>query len=258
MPRRATTSRPRIRRPRNLTSRSAPATCRAASGGSSRRERTSNPKINLRRADYTQNGTNQQPGQQRANPLPDHAPYREPPPRFSEPGKAEWAAAPESVRGDVYRMHHEFDGAYQQYRGAAEAFMPVAKYHQMAQQHGTTLEKALENYIGMEQKLRADPVAGLDNIVNNLGLTDPETGRRLNLRDIAYHVLSQTPEQLKQLQQGNQQQRGPAADRRAAPGSCGVEKRLASDAYCAAVHYTRSQVDQFADQHPRFDELGPI
>ena len=59
----------------------------------------------------------------------------------------------------------------QQYQGIAEAFRPVGHFHQMAQQHGTTLEKALNNYVGMENKLRADPVAGLDNIVNNLGLT---------------------------------------------------------------------------------------
>jgi hypothetical protein len=200
-----------------------------------------------------------QPGQQpRANPLPDHAPYREPPPRFSEPGKAEWAAAPESVRADVYRMHREFDGAYQQYRGAAEAFMPVAKYHAMAQAHGTTLEKALESYTGIEMKLRADPVAGLDNIVYNLGLTDPETGRRLNLRDIAYHVLSQTPEQLKQLQQGNQQsaaQQQIGALHREVTGLKGALHQLHT---AQQFHYTRSQVDQFADQHPRFDELGPL
>jgi len=202
-------------------------------------------------------GQTGQPGQ-RANPLPDHAPYREPPPRFSEPGKAEWAAAPESVRADVYRMHREFDGAYQQYRGAAEAFMPVAKYHQMAQQHGTTLEKALESYTGIEMKLRADPVAGLDNIVYNLGLTDPETGRRLNLRDIAYHVLSQTPEQLKQLQQGNQQsaaQQQIGALHREVTGLKGALHQMHT---AQQFHYTRSQVDQFADQHPRFDELGPL
>ena len=87
----------------------------------------------------------------------------------------------------------------------------------MAQQHGTTLEKALESYTGIEQKLRADPVAGLDNIVYNLGLTDPETGRRLNLRDIAYHVLSQSPEQLQAAPNGQPAGRGAGADRRAAP-----------------------------------------
>ena len=71
--------------------------------------------------------------------------------------------------------------AYQAYRGAAEAFKPIAPFHQMAQEHGTTLEQALTNYVSMEQKLREDPIAGLDVIVNNLGLTDPETGQRIGL-----------------------------------------------------------------------------
>ena len=79
----------------------------------------------------------------------------------------------------------------------------------MAKQHGTTLERALTNYVGMEQKLRADPIAGLDQIVNNLGLKTPD-GQRIGLRDIAYQVLSQSPEQLRQPQMGNQQQEPPS------------------------------------------------
>ena len=219
--------------------------------------RATNEARNVAPGEQTDNGA--KPDQRlRSAPLPDHAPYREPPPRFSEPGKAEWAAAPESVRADVYRMHREFDGAYQQYRGAAEAFMPVAKYHAMAQQHGTTLEKALESYTGIEMKLRADPVAGLDNIVYNLGLTDPETGRRLNLRDIAYHVLSQTPEQLKQLQQGNQQSAAQQQIGALHREVTGLKQHLHQMHTAQQFSYTRSQVDQFASQHPRFDELGPL
>ena len=133
-------------------------------------------------------------------------------------------------------MHEEFGKAYQQYRGAHDAFQPVARFHQMAQEHGTTLEKALTNYVGIEQKLRTDPIAALDTIVNNLGLTDPQTGKRIGLRDIAYTVLSQSPEQLKQLQMGNQQT--------AATHQIGslhqeinrLEAAAASMAECAAIH----------------------
>jgi hypothetical protein len=195
---------------------------------------------------------------QRANPLPDHAPFREPPPRFSEPGKQEWAAAPESVRADVYRMHREYQGAYEQYRGAAEAFRPIARFHQMAQQYGTTLEQALTNYTGIETKLRADPVAGLDNIVHNLGLTDPETGRRITLRDIAYHVLSQSPEALKVMQQGNQQTAAQHQIGALHREVTGLKQHLQQMHAAQQFSYTRSQVDQFASQHPRFDELGPL
>lgn len=211
---------------------------------------------NVASGEQTDNGA--RPGQQRANPLPDHAPFREPPPRMAEHAKAEWHAAPESVRGEVYRMHRDFEGAYQQYRAAAEAFMPVARYHAMAQQHGTTLEKALESYTSIEAKLRADPVAGLDNIVYNLGLTDPETGRPLDLRDISYHVLSQTPEQLKQLKQGNQQSAAQLQIGALHREVTGLKEHLKQMQNVQQFYYTRSQVEQFADRHPRFDELGTV
>jgi len=209
-------------------------------------------------ANSGQTGQDARPSQPRANPLPEHAPFRDPPPRMADHAKNDWATAPESVRGEVYRMQREFDHAYQHYRGAAEAFMPVAKFDQMAKQYGTTLEQALTNYTGIEQKLRADPVAGLDQIVYNLGLTDPETGRRITLRDVAYHVLSQSPEQLKQMQQGNQQNAAQHQIGALHREVTGLKQHLSQMHTAQQFHYTRSQVDHFADQHPRFDELGPI
>jgi hypothetical protein len=190
--------------------------------------------------------------------LPSHAPFAEPPPRFSEGGKRDWADTPENIRGDVYRMHQEYGKAYQQYRGAAEAFQPIARFHAMAQEHGTTLEKALTSYTSMEQKLRADPIAGLDVIIHNLGLQDPQTGQRLGLRDIAYHVLSQSPEQLQRIQQGNAQSAQSHQIGALHQEIAGLKSTLQQWQTAQQFTYTRSAVDQFADQHPRFDELGEL
>jgi hypothetical protein len=195
---------------------------------------------------------------QRVRTLPEGAPYRDPPPRISERAKQDWDAAPESVRGDYHRLHQEADGIHRHYRGVAEAYQPVAAYDQLARQQGTTLQQALSNYIGIENKLRTDPVAGLDTIVNNLGLTDPQTGRRINLRDIAYHVLNQSPEALQAMQQGNaqnaQQQQLGALHREVSMTRQELHQLKQERQY---VH-TRSAVDQFADAHPRFDELGDL
>ena len=191
-------------------------------------------------------------------PLPEGTPYRDPPQRISERAKQDWHATPESVRGDFHRMQQEFAGAYQRYRGDYEAMEPIRHFHQMAQQHGTTLEKALTNYVGMETKLRSDLVGGLDMIVNNMGMVDPQTGQKIGLRDVAYHILNSTPEQLRQVQQGNVQQ--------AAGQQIGELHREITDlrGMVQQLHtgiqfgQTRSLVDQFADSHPRFDELGDL
>ena len=189
------------------------------------------------------------------NQLPHNAPFREPPPRMDEAAKAEWHTTPETVRGSIHRMHREFSQAYEQYRGAAEAFAPVAHYHQMAQQHGTTLVQALDNYVGMEQMLRKDPVAGFDLIAHNLGLKTQD-GDPIGFRDIAYHVLSQTPDQLRSLQQGNtvnatQHQIGALHQQVA-----GLTNALQQMQYNQQYTTTLSAIDGFAESHPRFDELA--
>ena len=187
--------------------------------------------------------------------LPAHAPYAQPPQRMSEKGKAEWHATPESVRGDVNRMTEEFVKAYRVYKGDFDEMSKIRHFHKMAKDHGTDLHTALTNYVGMEEKLRADPVAGLDVIVNNLNLRTPD-GQKLGLRDIAYHVLSQSPEQLKQLQMGNQQQ---AAGQQIMALNAKIDhlqQSLQQMHTQTQFNHTRSAIDVFADSHPRFDELG--
>jgi hypothetical protein len=194
---------------------------------------------------------------QARNALPENTPYREPPPRFSEGGKSDWANTSENVRGDVYRMHQEFNKAYQQYRGAHEAFQPIAHFHQMAQEHGTTLDRALHNYVSMEHKLRQDLVGGLDIIVNNLNLRTAD-GQKLGLRDVAYHILNQSPEQHKLVQNQNAQSAASQQIGALHQEVAGLKNALHQMHNAQQFTYTRSAVDQFAESHPRFDELGDL
>jgi hypothetical protein len=191
-----------------------------------------------------------------ANPLPHDAPYREAPQRMHPKAKAEWATAPASVRAEVHRMQREFTQAYERMRGDSEAMTRIRRFHDMAMQHGTTLEKALHNYVGMEQKLRDDPVGGLDVIINNLNLRTAD-GQRLGLRDVAWHVLNLTPEQHQLTQSHNSQ---------TAQGQMMAQLRQQQEAIAHSLHqlhyqqrfvHMRGQVDRFAETHPRLDELGP-
>ncbi len=205
----------------------------------------------------------QKPGVQEAptsrTPLPADAPYRDPPPRMAEHAKADWAAAPETVRAEVHRMTKETEAMYRAYRPDHDEMNKIRHFHQMATQHGTTLERALTNYTTMEQKLRTDVVGGLDIIVNNLGLKRAD-GSPVTLRDIAFHVATQSPDQMRMVQQQNASQ---AANHQI--GSLHEEiadlKNVVQQMHHATQFtYTRSAVDQFADQpgHERFDELGDL
>ena len=200
----------------------------------------------------------QQPRQQHA-PLPNNAPYRDPPQRMGEHAKADWHGTPESVRGEVARMNHEFGQAYQRYRGDNETMNTIRPFQQMAAKHGTTLQQALTNYVGMEEKLRSDVIGGLDMIINNLALKTPD-GRPVGLRDVAYHILNRSPEQHQMTQAGNMQnamslQLGQISQRL---DQMNQQQRAMQQEN--AFRQTRSAIDVFADdgKHPRFDELADL
>jgi len=190
-------------------------------------------------------------------PLPPTARFHAPPPRMTVQAQAEWAAAPESVRGEVYRMHVEFQRALQRYEKDHRAMRSIRPFQRMAREQGTTLRQALTNYVGIEQKLRSDPVGGLDTIVNNLNLRTHD-GQQLGLRDVAWHVLNQTPDQHRMLQAQNVQTAHDIQIARMQQQIQALAQHNAQMQYAYQYHQTRSGVDRFADAHPRTDELSDL
>jgi len=196
------------------------------------------------------------PGEQkpvRHEPLADDAPYRDPPPRFSEAAKADWNGVPESVRGAVYQAHQQMERGIQQYRGAAEAFNELREFHDMAQRTGTTLKDALSNYTGIEKQLRSDLFGGIDLIINNMGLPG-RNGGRYNVYDFARDVLRLTPEQHRLVQHQNHAQ----AQQHQLGRLYQQVERLATGfhemQYRQEFKNTRSEIDKFAEANPGFDE----
>ncbi|MFG1340375.1 hypothetical protein [Xanthobacter autotrophicus] len=94
------------------------------------------------------------------------------PQRFSKAAQDAWAQAPEPVRAETERAITELTQGLEKYKGSAEAFEPVRRFDEMAKASGTTLDQALERYVGIEQALRKDFVGGLAAICRNYGL-DP-------------------------------------------------------------------------------------
>lgn len=183
--------------------------------------------------------------------------HTQPLPRMSAAAKTEWAKVPEPVQADIHRLHDEFGRAYQRYRGDHEAMNVIRPYHNLARQQGTTLDRALSNYIGMEHKLRSDVVGGLDLIVDNLNLRTQE-GRKLSLMDVAWHIVNQTPEQRQLLQSKNAMMAQSHQLQTAQQRIAALEQNTKRVQYAAAFNQTRGALDAFAETHPRLDELGDL
>jgi hypothetical protein len=154
-------------------------------------------------------------------------------------------------------MHQEFDGAYRRYKGDSEVMNTIRPFHEMAKQHGTTLAHALNNYVSMEQKLRTDLIGGLDTIVSNLNL--PRTdGQKATLIDVAYNILSQSPEQHRLTQQQNTQTAHNYQLGALHQELSGLKNHLNQMHNNQQFAYLRHGIDQYATSHPRLDELADL
>lgn len=175
------------------------------------------------------------------------------PARFSEAAKREWAAAPESVRTEVKRAMEETERGIAKYRQSHEEYEQIREYREMAAQSGTTLKAALDNYVGMEKMLRQDPIAGLNQLVANMGLRGPN-GQPVTFRDIAASVMGQTPDQAARqndmVVQSLRQQIN-AQNQQLAEATRYIQEQQTQHKIQAAT----SEWDRFAASNPRAREL---
>ena len=186
-------------------------------------------------------------------PEPKPTAFREPPQRFDDSAKGEWDAVPESVRGNVHRMQRELETGIEKYRQQVAEYEEVRQYADMAKQSGTTLKAALDSYVGLEQALRQNPIAGLEQIVSNMGLKGPN-GQPLTFRAIAAHVVGQPQDkvtsqqdatimQLRQQVQALTQQLG------------GVQQHFQRQEVQQREAAASSEWESFARENPRAEEL---
>lgn len=185
-------------------------------------------------------------------------PYYRPPPRISRQAQAEWVKAPASVRSEFYRMGREFYQAQQRSMADKQVMDSIRPYHELARQQGTTLAKALSNYVPMEHKLRTDPIGGLDLIVNNLNLRTAD-GQPITFRDVCYYVASQSPEQHQAVRTQNVQTAHQMQLAEVQRQNQALAQQISALHYQQRFTRVRSAVDDYATTHPRLDELaGPI
>ena len=92
------------------------------------------------------------------------------PPGFSHAAAKDWPTMPRETRELVWRRLLEVAHGLDKYYDAAKAYEPVRKYHEMAKQSGTTLAKAIEQYMAMEALWRSDPITGFLAVCGNFGV----------------------------------------------------------------------------------------
>ena len=113
----------------------------------------------------------------------------------------------------------------------------------MAKGHGTTVKAALSNYVAIDNLLKSNPVAGVERILQSIGVTPQQYAQHVLQQpqrapaDPTVSSLEQTVQQLsQQLQQQHQ--------------TVQQEQQRAS-----IQHIENTLFNEVRAEHPRFDEL---
>lgn len=164
---------------------------------------------------------------------------REPPARFSPDAKAAWKDAPEPVKAEVHRAVKELERGLQQKDATLKPLEPFLK---MAQQQRVNPAQVVQNYVQMEQTLRQNPTVGLQMLAQNMGMTPQQLaqaaiGQRPGQPDPRDAQIMQLRQQVQQMQQQFGQ----------------VSQTVQEQRHGAVLN----QIQQFAADKPRFDELAP-
>ncbi|WP_051767913.1 hypothetical protein [Sphingobium sp. DC-2] len=170
------------------------------------------------------------------------------PDKFIPSAKDVWRNVPGEVKGEIARVLKEHESEIQ---GAREFIAPLVKYHQMAQQSGTTLDQALDRYVKMEQALRQDPAHGFRALLENMEMQPQEAIAQIlrafnvNPQQLAEHMAQQPHAYMAQAPRQPQQK---PEDPRVGQ----LQEQLAQE---RANTLRTTVIEPFAASHPRYAEL---
>jgi hypothetical protein len=116
-----------------------------------------------------------------------------PPPGWSPAAKVAFDALPPEVKQAVAQREQEVNKGFEK----LAAYKPIDRFMEMARGSGTTLDRALENYVGMETKLREDFPGGVLALCQRQGIHPVA---------LANHILARSGAAPSEVQAGETQQ----------------------------------------------------
>lgn len=169
--------------------------------------------------------------------------YAEPPARFLPEARDKWGPTPYAVKAEMHRISEEVETELRTYRESHEAYEQVREFAELAKQGGTDLKSALQQYVGIENLLRTNPVQGVATILRNIGITPQQ---------YAQHVM-QNPQVHQAQPAAANQQAQPQAD----PKVSAIEQELNALKSQLATAQVMPTLERFAAQHPDYHTLEP-
>ena len=172
--------------------------------------------------------------------------YDKPPAQFLTRAKEKWLEADPDIRSEVKRMESEFQKGKAEFEEDRLFRKELRQFEDMARDAGTNVRAALENYTAIDKLLRENPTAGVERILQSIGISPEQYANHVlgqaqqqQANPALAHTqrleqqLAQMTQQIQQLTQGTEQQREAAR----------------------YAEVERTVIAPFVAEHPRYQEL---
>lgn len=175
---------------------------------------------------------------------PEKGKHHEAPEKFLPAAKEMWRNTPHPVRAEVHRVLAEADAAREQYK----RYDDIRPFDEMAKSNGRDLRESLAKMAQIEDMLQANPIAGLNAILSEVG-PRKQDGSPYSMMEVAQFIAQQGAQGYQQILQNGQQV---AREQQGQSQIQALENRIAQMQVEAA---TAQIIEPFRAANPRYDEL---
>lgn len=175
---------------------------------------------------------------------PEKGKHHEAPEKFLPAAKEMWRNTPHPVRAEVHRVLAEADATREQYK----RYDDIRPFDELAKSNGRDLRESLTKMAQIEDMLQANPIAGLNAILSEVG-PRKQDGSPYSMMEVAQFIAQQGAQGYQQIVQSGQQV---AREQQGQSQIQALENQIAQMKVEAA---TAQIIEPFRAAHPRYDEL---
>lgn len=175
--------------------------------------------------------------------------HYQPPKSFLADAREKWTNVPRAVQRDIDNVVRQHEAEVTELRQATERYESLRQFDELAKSNGRDLTESLAKMSQIEDLMQANPYAGLNAILQEIGPRKPD-GTSPSLFDVAQFIVQQGPEKWQQLVGAR-----PQAQNQQSQPDPQVEALQREIAQMKTQQTTASIIEPFKAQHPRYEEL---
>lgn len=172
------------------------------------------------------------------------------PKRFLPDAKETWRNTPRAVQRDVANMLRQHEQEVERFREVSQRYDSIREYDELAKSNGRDLRESLAKISEVEDLMQANPYAGLNAILQEIGPKRPD-GSAPTLFEVAEYIVRAGPDKWQQLVAQRPANDQPA-QKQVDPEVQQLKQELTQ---IKQQQLTASVIEPFKAANPRYEEL---